>query len=583
MGSAIIKSHLGAGQYSIELVKSEAKALARKTAIDARQIVVDAAIAAKEAEVVTAQATLAAKIAALSAAVTAMTTDPKTVEAVNTAQKEQIAAEAAVAARRCELGKYKLEKISLAKELTQINAALVKETVNAWCADYSLLLTGTIGTIEVNGEASQILVMPGGAVGAGLLQHPLAETPAGVFVNQAKLPAWQKWKPTYRIGTITALTGDACDVALKPALSSQQNLNINQAETLANVPIVYMQIHGLAFVVGDSVVVKFDGQAQASPKVVGFESNPRRLGSYLFVYCFDESLGEAARIYDVSTDGLTLRYLVPLSKFTELLTLSEGGYTGGNIFLRIFEAAWAHSGQVYWNYTDPASSVVAVRWDPGADGRVVNYLFPPAPTGTPYTIVDAGSGIPTLRVPVGSSDKLFFQDAFQSAFSNFPSTLNHGLSLTAAELIRQAQLLIWRQLGVAIKVDYETYPGGSYTENCSSYFSYQWVNPLTYSIPAESVDAWNAQFNAMAALEEARLEQWWSVTGRDDTAFIEAVGGGQVTVGCYFRLTRQVPIAGYRYTMKLLNLDGGVVSTTILPASGRIHELCSGNIAAWGS
>jgi len=231
MGSATIKSHLGAGQYSIELVKSEAKALARKTAIEARQIVVDADIVTKGDELATALVTLNEKIAALEAAVAAMTTDQKTIDAVKTAQTEQITAEAAVTIKRREISLLKLEKISLAKELTQINTALAKETVNAWCADLSTSLTGTVGTIEVNGEADQILIMPGGAAGAGLLQHPLSMSPAGVFVNWAKLPAWQKWKPTYRVGTITALlSGDKCDVGIEAQYS--EGLLINQAGAL---------------------------------------------------------------------------------------------------------------------------------------------------------------------------------------------------------------------------------------------------------------------------------------------------------------------------------------------------------------
>jgi hypothetical protein len=102
----------------------------------------------------------------------------------------------------------------------------------------------------------------------------MALTPAAAFYNLAMLPGWQKWKPTYRYGTITAIDGDTATLTLEAVTSTQQSLGVNQTSTLTNVPIEYMSCNGAAFEVGDEVLVKFTGQDWASPKIIGFKDNP---------------------------------------------------------------------------------------------------------------------------------------------------------------------------------------------------------------------------------------------------------------------------------------------------------------------
>jgi hypothetical protein len=102
----------------------------------------------------------------------------------------------------------------------------------------------------------------------------MAMTPAQAFYSLAMLPGWQKWKPTYRYGTITAISGDTADVAMDEAESSQQSLEINQASGLLNVPIEYMSCKGAAFEAGDEVLVKFTGQDWNNPTIIGFKDNP---------------------------------------------------------------------------------------------------------------------------------------------------------------------------------------------------------------------------------------------------------------------------------------------------------------------
>lgn len=182
-----------------------------------------------------------------------------------------------------------LRKTSLEKRKAYLIANLSTDpSLTAWCADLTEDLTGIVGTVEVPGERGTVLIQPGydgnaayDAARDGQLQKLAANTPAGTFWNAAMLPGWQKWKPTYRFGTITAISGDTCDITLEVAKSSAQNLNINQAATLSGVAIEYMACNGSAFEVGDSVLIKFEGQDWASPKVVGFKESPQDCGNWV--------------------------------------------------------------------------------------------------------------------------------------------------------------------------------------------------------------------------------------------------------------------------------------------------------------
>jgi hypothetical protein len=105
----------------------------------------------------------------------------------------------------------------------------------------------------------------------------MSSTPEGAFYNKALMPGWQKWMPTYRIGTITTIDAmsDTCSVMLEAAASIEQNLDINQELALAAVPVVYMDSNVAAFSVGDEVIVEFQGQDQDAPRVIGFKDHPK--------------------------------------------------------------------------------------------------------------------------------------------------------------------------------------------------------------------------------------------------------------------------------------------------------------------
>ena len=186
-----------------------------------------------------------------------------------------------------------LQKTALAARIAYLGRATPADpSVAVWCADLTEDLTGSVGTIEVPGERGAVIIQPGhngnaayAAARDGQLQPSIAGDSAAVFYNLAMLPGWQKWKPTYRVGVITALDTDAdtCSITLDEALSSAQGLNINQGVSLSNVPITYMTCNASAFVVGDRVVVKFTAQDFSAPTVVGFESNPRGCEKNVFI------------------------------------------------------------------------------------------------------------------------------------------------------------------------------------------------------------------------------------------------------------------------------------------------------------
>ena len=284
MGSAQILSGGTDGKYNIRLVKETAKAAARKTALETKLTALLAIITTKELEFYAALAVFEAKRTLLTDAITAYNAGSITIEALKAAQAAMLTAYIAHLEKQKAYNRLVLEETSLRKQLSMIDPLFENEDrTGIWCADLTETLTGEVGSIEVNGEDSEIIIMPEGDPGLGQIQEAAAGTPAGVFYNWAVRPGWQKYKPTYRIGTITYLNGDLCNVALDAAASSDQNLNINQDETLINVPIEYMTCNGAAFEEGDEVVVEFEGQDWNAPKVIGFRTNPKACDISLWV------------------------------------------------------------------------------------------------------------------------------------------------------------------------------------------------------------------------------------------------------------------------------------------------------------
>jgi hypothetical protein len=172
------------------------------------------------------------------------------------------------------------ENLDLLKRRGILEAIPEDKDLNAWCADYTRNLQGEIGLIDINDEGGQgVLIQPGYEDAAvysadrdGSLTPRAAQTPAQVYFNSAILPGVQKWRPRYRVGSISNLVSDTCALTLDDAFSSAQTLPINQVSQFSGVPIVYMSCNGSAFEDGDRVLVRM---TKSGPLVVGFESEPR--------------------------------------------------------------------------------------------------------------------------------------------------------------------------------------------------------------------------------------------------------------------------------------------------------------------
>lgn len=174
----------------------------------------------------------------------------------------------------------KVQRADTVRRRGALAAAVVEEEQDAWCADYTLDAVGDVAAIAVPGENQRIVIAPGAPAPADefgqLLARELQSGPQAFF-NAAILPGWQRWMPTHRTGTVTAVdvVADTVDVTLTAASSSAQSLPINEPGALSAVPVRYMTCNAAAFVVGDRALVAFDGQSWDAPRVIGFADHPR--------------------------------------------------------------------------------------------------------------------------------------------------------------------------------------------------------------------------------------------------------------------------------------------------------------------
>lgn len=213
---------------------------------------------------------------------------------------------------KSEVSRKKAEILSLRSQKSFLENNLPADpSIEAWCADMNVSLSGDVGTIEVPGERTHaIIIKPGGESGSeaayipgdGQMTPVLGLSPEENFYNLAMLPGWQKWQPKYRVATITAIDNgtDTCDLVLDAAVSSQKDeggtaFNVDSTHIYADVPVEYMSCNSSAFNVGDKVVVKFT--TPTTPKVIGFESNPQT--------CFLIKL----KLRDHNGDVITKRYI----------------------------------------------------------------------------------------------------------------------------------------------------------------------------------------------------------------------------------------------------------------------------------
>jgi hypothetical protein len=179
----------------------------------------------------------------------------------------------------------RLKQRSLEGKKSYLNDRTTEDIRTVWCADCQRNLSGSVATIEIPNTDDTILIRPGGADGSGSvysstrdgqLRSVHAMSPAEAAWNFTMFPAWQKWKPLYRMGKILERipNNSKCTVLLD-AYSTAQGLDTDVERRLTNVPMIYKgRDDGGPYQVGDRVVVEFYNQNPEAPRVVGFEDYP---------------------------------------------------------------------------------------------------------------------------------------------------------------------------------------------------------------------------------------------------------------------------------------------------------------------
>ncbi|MDP4557961.1 hypothetical protein Q9247_09725 [Halomonas meridiana] len=295
MGKARILEAWGEGRYTIEIIESRERAEFAKEQAQARVARLEDEIARLNNQIYQAQLAVDSAAAEQNAAIEQYRQDMADSGESNVELPALSEALIRAAGQRDALrSERRAKEIMVASDealIARVNRLPALRRVQAWCADYTEDLVGEVATAEVPGEIGAVIIKPGFEGGEdsslqgnawsaetdGAIQPALSGTPAGVFYNLAMLPGWQKWRPTYRVATITALEGDTCTIVLESATSSQQRLPVNARSQYEDVPILYMDCNGAAFEEGDRVLVAFAGNVEG-PTVVGFEEEPRSCG-----------------------------------------------------------------------------------------------------------------------------------------------------------------------------------------------------------------------------------------------------------------------------------------------------------------
>lgn len=242
MGKAQIISHTGDGLYSVKILWDRTRALAQIAKIDTAVLALSLKIIDLTSEIAIQQAAYDAAKAQTSPA---------------TPFSQLMTMMTAIRAKTAKKALYELEKSSKLTKKWKLQGIADDATASAWCADLTKDLSGNVGTIDPNGEPSGYIILPGYTVSGvspaayskmrdGQVQPLLSNTPEGTFFNKAMMPGWQKWMPTFRKGTITALdtVANTASVALDAANSREKPrvtpLSINYQTVLAGIPVEYM-------------------------------------------------------------------------------------------------------------------------------------------------------------------------------------------------------------------------------------------------------------------------------------------------------------------------------------------------------
>lgn len=256
----------------------------------------DVIIPQLETEQADALTVLNAALTAFGTAITNYNAGTATRDELIAATRTKTEAESAYQMATFALKENQLKKDTYTKQVEYLESQTGEDpTVDAWCTDLTEDLSGIVGTIEIPGEWTNPIVIRPGYAGRsaydsrrdGQLMPIMSMSPAQALYNSMMLPGWQKWMPTYRVGTIIEryIAGDSFvfDVTLDAAQSTAQGLNVNESDELYQVPAEYMETDTMAFEIGDRVIIEFIDQNYLRPKIIGFETNPRRCEAIFWV------------------------------------------------------------------------------------------------------------------------------------------------------------------------------------------------------------------------------------------------------------------------------------------------------------
>ena len=281
MGIGEIVSEVGEGVYNVRL-----KLLT--TRIESRRVDIQNGINALEMEIVEAEAVTVAAALDLQTANAALTnilmqvyaTPPTaTRDQTNTVLKDKIIAVNTFKEAESTEARIRLRLASLKKELQRL---VIPENpvVKAQCVDLNKDLTpgALVGTIEPIGEQREgipILITPGGQLAGydGQLQPILDATPFGALLSMCLRPAWQKWKPLYRLGSLVQISDDytLCRVLLDEATTVVESrgkiINLNKKPILADIPKADYDTFKYSAI--DRVIVRFKDQDWNQAEVFG--------------------------------------------------------------------------------------------------------------------------------------------------------------------------------------------------------------------------------------------------------------------------------------------------------------------------
>lgn len=325
---AALESQIDALQVNIDSLTGTLTAYNEELAVLKKAFPPDpAAIAAKEAQITSVKG----QIKDLE---TQIEEREKAIDAEN---QKMVAADLLVTGTEAKIAFAKAELVSLNKRYDVIRRLGLIYNYNtvAWCCDLTegLSVGRYVPTIEIGTEypeagTSFINIFPAYDDGAGLPVFSIAEhgevlpfismPVADALRNFCAMPAIQKWAPSFRWGTISAINyeNDTCSVNVAGAYSHVQSLNINQSGSLTSVPIEYMFCNSGAFEVGDEVVVEFEDHDWANAKVIGFKKEPQPCGweepwngpgiqwKYPWVYRYSFILGTGTQATRTITNGI---------------------------------------------------------------------------------------------------------------------------------------------------------------------------------------------------------------------------------------------------------------------------------------